>query len=632
MASVVSIAIAARNQAAGAFRAAQRQVSSLSGAVARSSFVNRQHTRTVRELVGVYRDASGQWYDAQGNMVAGAYRIRTVTTAYGRLRNAIQRTTRALITFTMVQRIANAVMDLDRIRGFAMTFGLLAAKIAAVIAVILPITGVIGNLIPLVMLIAPAAGTAGLALVGLKLAMFGVKEALDAGLSGDTEAFEKALSKLAPSAANAVRAIVKIRDQWKPLALDFQQRVFEGAGDELKALSNLIKPVADVWLPRLGNKFGAVRNQLAEGLASFTRSGQLEAVWRNLHAALSSLLDTAKPLARVFGDVLYVAAPRFAQLADKIRSAANAFSDWVRGAKESGKLGQWLDKAMTTFGKLKDIAVNLGTALAGIFRASSEGGDSFLDNLVSWTEKLSVWVNSGDGQKLIEIFSKVISALSQSAPVFGMVLGFLSSMVAWWGFLWEAAKAAWDGILAIAKFVIMWILNGYAWLLEGGAKAFGWVPGVGDKLKQASEAFNRFRDSVNNSLNGIQKSIDITVNYRARMIGPHLVSGSQQSGSYSSGIGGRAAGGPAAGLWETGENGRELIDFTKGMVYNSNETKRMKAEAGGTGGRGGVTVLQPVIEAAPGNLGAAFATIMKLGFQSNQLRMRVDSSGIVSVF
>lgn len=506
--------------------------------------------------------------------------LRRASLQFRALATSIGHAARALIAFALASRIAQAASD-GVARGFAHMAPLVAMfalKAAAAAAVLLPLVGVIGNLIPLVMLIAPAAGTAGLALVGLKLAMFGVKDALSAGLSGDTEAFEKALSKLAPSAANAVRAIVKIRDQWKPLALDFQQRVFEGAGGELKALSDLIKPVADVWLPRLGNKFGEVRNQLAEGLASFTRSGQLEAVWRNLHAGLSSLLDTAKPLARVFGDVLYVAAPRFAALADKIRSAANAFSDWIRGAKDSGQLGKWLDKAMTTFGKLKDIAVNLGTAIAGIFRASSEGGDSFLDNLVDWTQALSDWVNSGDGQMMIEIFSNVISAMSQSAPVFKMVLGFLDSMIAWWGFLWGAAKAAWDGILAIAKFVIMWILNGYAWLLEGGAKAFGWVPGVGDKLRQASKDFNKFRDDVNNSLNGIQKSIDIVVNYKARMIGNHLVSGAQQSGSYSSGIGGRAVGGPmrAGVTYRINEQGQEFIQLgTSGRAYNARESAAM---------------------------------------------------------
>jgi hypothetical protein len=534
--------------------------------------------------------------------------------------NAIQEVSRALLVYTGIQRLANALTDGDRIRRFAMTFGLLAAKAIAAAAVIVPLTGAIGNLIPLIMLAAPAAATAGLAMVGFKLALNGVKDALDAGLSGDTEEFEKALKKLPPSAAHAVRAMVDVRDAWKPLARDFQSRVFEGAGGEIKGLSDLIKPIAEKWLPLLGNKFAQVRNQLAEGLASFTRSGQLEAVWRNLHIALSDILDTVKPLARAFGDVLYVAAPRFAKVAEYIREAATAFSNWIRSAKESGQLAKWLDKAMDTFGKLKDIAVNLGKIIGAVFRASGEEGDGMLDQIERVTAAFAEWANGKDGQKLIDILAKIFQLLAQLGPAIEVITAI-------WSAMFFIASEAWNGILGIAKFVIMWILNGYGWLLEGGAKAFSWVPGVGDKLKKASEDFNKFRDSVNNSLNGINKTIDIYVNYRARMIGPHMARGDELAGEYRGG-GGRASGGPAAGLMRVGEQGIETIDFTRGMVYNSNQTKRAEAAMGRGGG--GVTVLQPVFEATPGTMGAAVASLMKSALQSNQVRLRIDSSGYVA--
>lgn len=620
MASLVSIAIAARSSAAAALRAAERQVSALGARTSALSRSMRQQTREVSSVAGAYRDANGLWRNANGTLLTQRHTVTQVRTAYGRLTNAIQQTTRALVVYTGVQRMANALVDSDRVRNFAMSFGLLAAKAALAVAVILPLTGVIGNLIPLVMLIAPAAASAGLAMLGLKLAFGGVKEALDAGLSGDTEEFEKALAKLAPQAASTVRVMVGLRNQWRDTAKGFQGRVFEGAAGELASLSRLIKPIADTWLPRLALKMAEVRNGLANGLANFAADGRLEGVWRNLQVALSEILDTAKPLARVFGDVLEVAAPRFAQIAGYVREAAEAFSNWIRGAKDSGKLQEWLDKAMETFGKLRDIAVNVGKIIGAIFKSSGDEGDGMLDQIEGITAAIAEWANSKDGQKILDWASKLFEFLGQLAPVVLLLTGY-------WSALLFAGQAAWEGIVSAAKGAIMWILDGYGMLVNGAAKAFGWVPGLGDKLKAAAESFNRFRDQVNNSLNGIQKTVDITVNYRARMIGNHLVSAQQQSGTYSSGAGGRASGGPAAGLMTTGEHGIETIDFTRGMVYNSNQTKRARAE---TGGRGGGTAVVVNVESTPGTIGAGVLALFKSALQSNQIRLRVDASGYVS--
>lgn len=57
-------------------------------------------------------------------------------------------------------------------------------------------------------------------------------------------------------------------------------------------------------------------------------------------------------------------------------------------------------------------------------------------------------------------------------------------------------------------------------ILTGAAKAFGWVPGVGDKLKKAASDFSHFRDSVNASLDGIRKSYTVAVNLRTVRVDP----------------------------------------------------------------------------------------------------------------
>lgn len=453
---------------------------------------------------------------------------------------------------------------------------LLAGKIALVAVAVATLSGVLGNLLGIIQLAAPAAIAGGAAMVVFKMALSGVGDALKAGIEGDVEKLNKALKNLTPSAQSAVLTMLDLRKEWVRTQKAVQERFFLGFRDDVIAVSRAVQPVADRWLPKMADAFAAARLAIRQVITESAKSGQLDSIMGNVTKFFQNLIMVVQPLAKAFLNVAEVAGPKFAKLGEVIANLGKSFRDWIQGAKDSGKLTQWLDKAWDTFGKLWQVVKNLGSALAGIFKASSEGGDSFLDNLVAWTAALSEWVNSGDGQKMIEIFSKVISALSQSAPVFSLFLDYLKILVTWWGLLWAAGKAAWDGIVEAAKFCIMWILNGYGLLVNGAAKAFGWMPGIGPKLKAAAAEFNAFRDQVNNSLNGIKKTVDITVNYRARMIGNHLVSGAQQSGSYSSGIGGRASGGMASGVILAGERGPEFIDVGgSARVFNNGDTRKM---------------------------------------------------------
>lgn len=55
-------------------------------------------------------------------------------------------------------------------------------------------------------------------------------------------------------------------------------------------------------------------------------------------------------------------------------------------------------------------------------------------------------------------------------------------------------------------------------IVNGAATAFGWVPGLGGKLKAAAAQFNSFRDSVNAALDGIHAQKDIHLNVTTKQI------------------------------------------------------------------------------------------------------------------
>lgn len=532
MASVSSLIVAVRSTGAAALTRTAGQFRALATTVRSSSFAMRAHTRQISTVAGAYRGANGLWYNANGTLVLQRNHVRNLTTAYGRLARIVGAVGRVL--GAAVSSIAAMGPMLAKAAGAA---ALLGVKITAVLAVAFPLVAVLGNLLPLVMHIAPAFASLALLGFGLALAFKGVGTALSAGLSGDAEAFAKALKKLPPPAREAVRAMVEMRDAFKPIQQKVQAEMFAGMSGEIRTLTRLIAPVADVWLPRLGRRFAEVRGELASGLARFAADGRLERVWRMIHAAVSSLLGTLPHLGRAFGDILEVAAPRFAGLAGSIESATKRFADWIRQAKESGKLGEWLDKAQATFGTLKSIVGNLGEMLGAIWKGANNEGESFIQKVERITQAMADWLNSTDGQQLISTLASIVGWLIACEPAFRVV-----AAAGQWSMV--TISTAWGALKAVVGGVILYILGAYEWILSGAAKAFSWIPGLGPKLQAAAAQFQAWKNQVNAAINGIQDTVTVTVFYKAVRIGPHLVNNAQMQGEYSSGIGGRAAGGP----------------------------------------------------------------------------------------
>jgi hypothetical protein len=114
-----------------------------------------------------------------------------------------------------------------------------------------------------------------------------------------------------------------------------------------------------------------------------------------------------------------------------------------------------------------------------------------------------------------------------------------------WTFCYNLVVTVWNKIVDGIKAYVNVILNVLGWIITGAAKAFGWIPGLGPKLRTAARAFGTFRDNVNAALDGLKGK---TVNVGVRM--------TAANNPYPGGISGRAATGgqvygPGSGTSDT---------------------------------------------------------------------------------
>lgn len=165
-----------------------------------------------------------------------------------------------------------------------------------------------------------------------------------------------------------------------------------------------------------------------------------------------------------------------------------------------------------------------------------------------------------------------------------------------WSAVSAAAQAMWNNVLkpTFAFLVNAWLSVATA-LVDGAAKAFGWVPGIGGKLKDAAEKFHAFKDDVNAQLNGVKNDVTVTATIKGGQKAIDEIADLRWQLDHipkevtvgvlnkSKNIPQRAAGGP---VWPgeaflVGEEGPELVAFgSRGMVYPAGRTAAMAS--GGT--------------------------------------------------
>lgn len=171
-------------------------------------------------------------------------------------------------------------------------------------------------------------------------------------------------------------------------------------------------------------------------------------------------------------------------------------------------------------------------------------------------------------------------------------------------------------------------LTAFGIILHAAAVSFGWIPGIGNKLKAADAAFGSFRNSVNAKLNSIKKDLTVrvrgdsshvdrvinNVNQRLALINGRTVwinvaanNANAREGRAGGGIVGAAGGGIRSRQIMAGEYGPELIDLPSGSNVHSNpDTMRALTEPTGP-----MKIILEVVSGSGGEFERMLAEMMR---------------------
>lgn len=381
------------------------------------------------------------------------------------------------------------------------------------LAVLLPVVvGLAGALVQLsaaLFALPAAAGIAVAAIAPLVIGFQGFGEAVGAGLSGDTEAFNQALKGLPKSMQAVVKEFVALGPVLKSIKATVQQELF-------KPLVGAIKPLATTLLPMLRDGLGLVAGSLGRMLAGFAElfaSNDIVEAFGDVFESTARIIDRMAPsLTNFFGVLIGVmekGLPFVERFFGAISNGIDSAVSWLGKIQQNGQLNEWLEKAADTGGKLWRVLKLAGEYLLKMVGSMGDEGTNFLSDLGDQIQNLITWLNTPEGSKYLEnlgvaitaagkVLTWFIGAAAAVLPAISWIIGDLRKVddtVAAIGhafaqlgrWIWSGLTTAWDAVKsaggAIADFFTVTIPNAFT-------ATVGWFASLPDMIMDALRGFS----------------------------------------------------------------------------------------------------------------------------------------------
>lgn len=292
------------------------------------------------------------------------------------------------------------------------------------------------------------------------------------------------------------------------------------------------------------------------------------------------------------------------------KQSSNAITGYEKKTNKLGLAKQNLTSDIETL--KEELAQGLTPALAAVGDWLVKTGIPALKSFGGWVQDNSDWlvplaaaigavvVAIGTWMAVSKTFILVQTAVNLvlAANPIGLIVLALIGLGVGLVVAYKKSETFRDIVNGAFKAVVNGVLDMAGKILDASVWAFGWIPGIGDKLRRAQEKFRAFQVDVNESLSGIHdRTVFVTVkglqggkkvNLKVDALSANVREGR-----------GRAFGGPvsAGQAYTVGETGREIfIPDRSGMILPNRAL----------GGAGVVVnVTQPL--GTPEQIGAAVA-------------------------
>lgn len=321
-------------------------------------------------------------------------------------------------------KIAGMTLALPSLGGLAGLGGAAGVQgIIEIVEAVRQLSGVLGLL--------PAAISGAAFSIGtLKLAFYGVGDALKDMMDSDPKKFLEDIANMAPAAAQSMLQIAQFRDMFKAGAGAVQQSFFEKIAADIAPLIQTWFPTVISAMSQVAGIFGDFARQFAGILAQPQTMAAFTAFIDNISNGLRALQPALAPMVSIFTTLTQVGSSFFEQIGGNISQFVGQLAQMVNQAAASGRLQEWIQTGINAFGNLVRIVENVGSAFNTVMTMADRfGGGGLLGWLDKVTAEFDRWTQSAEGQStLTNFFQTLRTATDAFVPMLKPLVQGLASL------------------------------------------------------------------------------------------------------------------------------------------------------------------------------------------------------------
>ncbi len=216
--------------------------------------------------------------------------------------------------------------------------------------------------------------------------------------------YAAALANLSPNARAFVEETRSLGDAWKDLRLQIQDNLFAGLGGSITDL-------ATNYFPILKNGLGGIATEINIGLKGAladlsSESSKLDwtTILENTRLSIQPVIDGLSDLFGSLTNIASIGSEFLPGLSGSFADTMKEFRAWTESDEGENSIRNFMQKSIDALKEVKDLFIEVGRVVGGLFTTSDESGKSMVQSLTDTMREFADWMRTAEGQEKMKQF------------------------------------------------------------------------------------------------------------------------------------------------------------------------------------------------------------------------------------
>ena len=204
--------------------------------------------------------------------------------------------------------------------------------------------------------------------------------------------YAAALANLSPNARQFVEDTRSLGAAWKDLRLQVQDNLFADLGTSLTNFANFALPTLKTGLSGIATEINSGLKTALADLSSESTKLDWTKILENTRLAIQPVMDGLSNLWGSLTNIAAIGSEFLPGFGDSFSNVMKDFRAWTESPDGQNKIRDFMKDSIKALGDIKDLFVEMGRVIGGLFSTSEENGQSMLESITAQLREWADWI------------------------------------------------------------------------------------------------------------------------------------------------------------------------------------------------------------------------------------------------